>query len=80
MKQNFAKMPFLYYITNLKIHDLATLMQGRPSRRIARYGFVNNKQMAFLQKFVSQQLLFLFSKYLDTMSIRWICVSGQIDF
>ena len=28
--------------------------------------------MAFLQNFVSQQLLFLFSKHLDTMSIRQI--------
>ena len=28
--------------------------------------------MAFLQSFVSQQLLFLFSKHLDTMSIRRI--------
>ena len=34
--------------------------------------FVSNKQMAFLQSFVSQQLLFLFSKHLDTMSIRRI--------
>ena len=62
----------LFIITNSQIHDLATLMQGRPSRRVARYRFVNNKQMAFLQNFVSQQLLFLFSKHLDTMSIQRI--------
>ena len=29
--------------TNLQIHDLAILMPGRPSRRVARYGFVDNK-------------------------------------
>ena len=63
-------MPFVYY---LQIHDLATLMPGYPSRRVARYGFVDNKQIwHFLQSFVSQQLLFFFSKHLDTMSIRRI--------
>ena len=31
------------------IHDLATQMPEHPSRRVAGYGFVINKQMAFLQ-------------------------------
>ena len=66
VKQNFSKMPFVYY---LQIHDLATLMQGCPSRRVA-----------FLNFFVSQQLLFLFSKYLDTMSIRRIVSSVKQIF
>ena len=47
----------------------------RPDIRVARswiHKFVNNKQMAFLQTFASQQLLFLFSKHLDTMTIRRI--------
>ena len=35
--------------------------------------------MAFLQIFVSQQLLFLFSKHLDTMSNVTDCVSSQTD-
>ena len=38
LKQNLAKMPFVYY---LQIHDLATLLPGRPSCRVARYGFAN---------------------------------------
>ena len=54
------------------IMNLATLIPRRPSCRAARYGFVNNKQMPFLQSFVSHQLLFIFSKHLDTMSIRQI--------
>ena len=43
------------------------------------YGFVKIKQTAFLQKFVSQQLLFLFSKHLDTMSNVMDCDPGQTD-
>ena len=38
VKQNFAKMSFVYY---LQIQDLATLMPGRPSHTVARYGFGN---------------------------------------
>ena len=53
--------------TSLQIHfwqlyNLDILAAGLPY-----YGFVINKQMAYFQIFVSQQLLFLFSKYLDTM-------------
>ena len=33
--------------------------------------------MAFFESFVSQQLLILFSKHLDTMSNVMYCVSGQ---
>ena len=43
------------------------------------YGFVNNTQMAFFQSFVSQQLLFLFSKHLDTMSNATDCGIGRMD-
>ena len=81
MKQNFAKIPFVYYLQLYKsmIWPPWPLMQGRPSRRVARYGFVNNKQMTLLQNFVSQQLLFLFSKHLDTMSNVTDCGTGQTD-
>ena len=44
------------------------------------YGFVINKQMAFLQIFFSQQLLFLFSKHLDTMLNVTDCWTGRTDF
>ena len=47
-------------ITNLQIHDLATLMPGCPSSRVARYGFVNNKQMAFLQILFHNNYCFYF--------------------
>ena len=43
------------------------------------YGFVINKQMAFLQIFISQQLLFLFSKHLDTMLDVMDCGTGRTD-
>ena len=54
----------------------------RPDIRVARswiHKFVNNKQMAFLQTFVSEQLLFLFSKHLDTMSNVTDCDYGQTN-
>ena len=41
--------------------------------------FVNNKQMAFLQIFVAQQLFFLFSNHLDTMLNVTDCAPGQTD-
>ena len=63
--------------THLQIHNLTKLLPGCPSRRVARNGFVNNEQMAFLQIFVSQQLLFLFSKHLDTMFNVTDCAPGQ---
>ena len=52
-------MPFVYY---LQVHDLATLLPGRPTLRVARNGFVINKQMAFLKKKNSKQLLVFFFK------------------
>ena len=62
---------------------LTILQLGRPGNsRVARLWiceFVNIKQMAFLQILVSQQLLLLFSKHLDTMSNVMDCVSGQTD-
>ena len=79
VKQIFAKMPFVYL---LQIHNLATLLPWRPSCRVVRNGFVNlwiiNK-WPFLQSFVSQQFLFLFSKHLDTMSNSTDCWTGRID-
>ena len=68
-------MPFFYY---LQIHiwllcSLGVLTSGWPG-----HGFViNNKQMAFLQIFVSQPILFLFSK--DTMSNVTDCGIGRTD-
>ena len=47
-KQNFTKVPFVYY---LQIHNLATLLPGHPSCRVVRlwiYKLVNNIQLAFL--------------------------------
>ena len=63
--------------TTLQIHDLATLVPdartSKPqSSQIWICKCVINKQMTLLQNFVSQQLLFLFSKHLDTMSNRLI--------
>ena len=46
----------------LQIHNLAILLPGHLTRRVARNGFVINKQMDFLQSFVSQQLLFFIFK------------------
>ena len=74
-------MPFVHYlqITN---PFLTTLQLERRGSRVARLWickFVNNKQMTFLQIFVSQQLLFLFSKHLDTMSNVTDCGTGQTD-
>ena len=69
----------IYKFTNL---FLTTLQLGCPGSRVARLWickFVNNKQMAFLQIFVSQQLLFLFSKHLDTMSNVTDCGTGRTD-
>ena len=63
----------------LQIPNLATLLPGRPKCRVARNGFVNNKQIAIFKKKNSQHLLFLFSKHLDTMSNVTDCVSSQTD-
>ena len=63
----FYKNAICLLFTNFQIHHLATLLPGRPSHRVARYEFINTK-MAFVKNLVWQQLLFLFSKHLDTMS------------
>ena len=55
----FYKNAICLLFTNFQIHHLATLLPGRPSNRVARYGFVN-KKMAFLKIFVWQQSLFCF--------------------
>ena len=55
-----SKNAICLLFTNLKIHNLATLLPGRPSYRVVRNGFVINKQMVFLQIFISQLLLFYF--------------------
>ena len=69
-------MSFVYY---LQIHfmllcGLDILEVGWPD-----YGFVNIKQLAFLQIFVSPQALFLFSKHLDTMTNLTDGALGQTD-
>ena len=74
----FYKNAICLLFTNFQIHHLATLLPGRPSHRVARYGFIN-KKMAFLKNFVWQQSLFLFSKHLDTMSNLTHFVSGETD-
>ena len=54
----------------------------RPGSRVARlwiFKFVINKQMVFFLSFVSQQLLFLFSKHLNTMLNVTNCGTGRTD-
>ena len=79
MWTKICKNAICLLFTNLQIHNLATLLPGRPSLKVVRNGFLNNKQMAFLQIFVSQQLLFLFSKHLDTMLNVTDCGPGRTD-
>ena len=43
----FFKNAIYLLIINLQINNLATLLPGRPGRRVARNRFVNNKQIAF---------------------------------
>ena len=74
----FYKNASRLLFTNFQIHHLATLLPGRPSHRVARYGFVN-KKMAFLKNFVWQQSLFLFSKHLDTMLNLTHFVNSETD-
>ena len=64
INNNCCKNAICLLFTNI----LATLLLRRLSCRVVNNGFVNSKQMAFLQNFVSKQLLFLFSEHLDTMS------------
>ena len=75
-------MPFIYYLQVYKsISDNSaswtSWQQG--NARLWICNLVNNKQMAFLQIFVSQQLLFLFSKNLDTMPNVTNCGNSQTD-
>ena len=82
MRNKTLQKCHLFIIYKFTNPFLTTLQLGRRGSRVARlwiYKFVNNKQMAFLQSFVSQQLLFLFSKHLNTMSNATDCVSGRID-
>ena len=59
--QNFEKMPFFINYKSISDNSAAWTMDvvatGLPD-----YGFVNNKQMAFLQIFFSQQLLSIIFK------------------
>ena len=63
----FYKNAICLLFTNFQIHHLATLLPGRPSHRVARYGFVNKKNGIF-EKFCLTTIVILFSKHLDTMS------------
>ena len=67
----FYKNAICLLFTNFQIHHLATLLPGRPSNRVARYGFVN-KKMAFLKNFVWQQSLFCFQNIWIQCRIRHI--------
>ena len=67
----FYKNAICLLFTNFQIHHLATLLPGRPSNRVARYGFVN-KKMAFLKNFVWQQSLFCFQNIWIQCQIRHI--------
>ena len=71
-------MSFVYINFFYRKPFLATLRLGCFAR-LCICKCVNNKQMAFLQIFVSQQLLFLFSKHLDTMLNVTDCGTGQTD-
>ena len=66
---------YLFIIYNLQIHfwllcSLDVLAAGWPD-----YGFIINKQVAFLKKKIPQQLMF----YLDTMSNVTDCDPGQTN-
>ena len=67
-------MPFVYYLQINKSISGFSVAWASWHQGGQYHGFVNKKQMAFLQSFVlhSQQLLFLFSKHMDTMLIRRI--------
>ena len=67
----FYKNAICLLFTNFQIHHLATLLPGRPSHRVARYGFIN-KKMAFLKNFVWQQSLFCFQNIWIQCRIRHI--------
>ena len=57
---NICKNAICLLFINLQIHNLATLMPGHPSHRVARNGFLNNKQMAFLKKKFTTIIFFIF--------------------
>ena len=83
----FYKNAICLLFTHFQIHHLATLLPGRPSNRVARYGFVN-KKMAFLKNFVWQQSLFCFQNIWIQCRIRHILstlkqileISTRLDF
>ena len=66
VKQNFAKMPFVYY---LQIHFWQLWSWDVLAAGLSDYRCVNNKQMAFLQIFVhkSQQLSTVFSLIIPSL-------------
>ena len=64
--------------TNLQIHDLATLMPGRSSRRVARYGFVIINKWHFY-KFCFPTIIVLIFKTSGYNVDSTDCVSGQTD-
>ena len=70
MKQIFAKIPFVYYLQIYKsiiwqpcCHDVQAAELSEMDLKFV----INNKQMAFLQSLVSQQLLF----YFRNIWIQW---------
>ena len=64
----------LFLFINLQIHNMAILLPGRPSRRVARNGFVNNKQMAFYKiKFHNNYCFFIFKTSGYNVECEWLC-------
>ena len=77
VEKNFGKMPFVYKLQTYK--SISDNSAAWTAARLPDYGFVNNTQMAFLKIFVSQELLFLLSKHLDTTLNVTDCGTGRTD-
>ena len=58
---------------------LTTLQLGHPGSRVAKNGFVINEQVALLKKKIAIILVFIFSKWLYTMSNMMDCDPGQTN-
>ena len=77
--QNLFLQPMLCATIFKSIFEFRILIPSSLGSSVTRLWickFVNYKQMAFLQIFVSQPLLFLFSKHLDTMLNVTYCWTG----
>ena len=61
----------------LQIHDLATLMPGHPNLRVARYGFVNDKKIAFLQILFHNNYCFYFQNIWIQCRFDGLCLRSN---